>query len=90
MNKIVEFDNQYHIILAVPSDAVSIALQITFVDQDGLQTAIHTLTAEELHQARQDFLTEVGDDDYDVRYVLTEKGKQWLEQMRASDEAGEV
>lgn len=75
-------DAENHIILAIPPNTVHLDICATCICEDGktIQCGI-TLYGDELAKARQDFLDEVGDDDYGAFYALAEKGREELAQL---------
>lgn len=81
-----EIDGDSHIILAIPRDTARLKVEATLFDKDGrLHVCEIVLGTEDIRKARQDFLDNVGDDDYDARYVLTDEGRRLLEQMKSGE-----
>ncbi len=83
-NQQIELD-EMNVIIRIPTDAATIDLTAHILDED--QKVINVtrhFTVDEVRRARQDFLDNVdGGDDYDARYVLTEEGKRYLEELKA-------
>lgn len=82
---------EMNVILKIPKEAIGVDLNVKFVRDDQIVTAMRTLGIGEIFEARRDFLDNVEDgDDYDARYCITEKGLKYLEElerMRSDDEA---
>lgn len=74
---------QMNIFLPIPTESVCIEIIAQFLDKDGkLKKVRTTLSASEIRQKRQDFLDNVEfGDDYDGKFVITEEGKRYLEEM---------
>ena len=74
---------EVNIILRIPENAASLEVCASLVDDDGkLMKVKKKLSVQDIFKARQDFLENVEDgDDYDARYVLTEEGKAYLEEL---------
>ena len=72
-----------NVIMKIPKNSAKITIIAWIIDKDGeLQKCSKTLMPDDIRAARQDFLDNVeGGDDYDARYVLTEKGREYLEQL---------
>lgn len=81
----IELD-QHFIFMSIPEDTVALSITATLLDDNGNPYQVHSkMTASDIFQARKDFLDHVEDGDYfddDVRFVLTEKGREWLEQRK--------
>lgn len=80
--KEIELD-EINIIVKIPKDAARITINAVVLDNDGSPLGVSkTLNPEDIRQARQDFLDNVEDgDDYDALVVLTDAGREWLEQQ---------
>ena len=80
--KEIELD-EINIIVKIPKDAARITINAVVLDDDGSPLGVSkTLNPEDIRQARQDFLDNVEDgDDYDSLVVLTDAGREWLEQQ---------
>lgn len=72
---------QINIIMQIPKEAVSLEITAQMIGPDGkLMKVKKMLSILEIQEAREDFLSNVEDgDDYDVRYVITDEGRAWLE-----------
>lgn len=81
-DKIVELQ-EVNIILRIPENAASLEVSASLVDVNGKLVKVKKkLSVQDIFKARQDFLDNVEDgDDYDARYVLTEEGKAYLEEL---------
>ena len=77
----VELD-EYNLIIKIPRESIKLEIKAVFLDDnDELTTVYKTLKLCDIQEARKDFLENVEDgDDYDARYVLTDKGREWLEE----------
>lgn len=75
---------EINVIMKIPVGSAFIKMQVTMVDAQGNVSEVETMySTEEIRQMRQDFLDNVEcGDEYDARYVLTEKGRQYLEELR--------
>ena len=82
--------NETNIILKIPENAASLTVIANMVDSDGkLMKVQKTLSVQDIFKARQDFLDNVeGGDDYDAKFVLTEEGKAYLEQLLEEKSVG--
>lgn len=70
------------IIITVPEDATDVIIKAFLPNEDGSMTAYQSyMNTETIAKARRDFVEMVGDDDYDVRYTLTDKGRELLEKL---------
>lgn len=84
--EIVDLD-EINIILKIPKDAARIELVVHMFDDEGEHMKFKkVLGANDIRDARQDFLDNVEDgDDYDARYVITEAGLEYLEALKRGD-----
>ena len=90
LQKIMEVE-EINVILRIPRSAASVTINAVLVDEDDNPVKLkHRLSAEDIRAARQAFLDNVEDgDDYDVRYVLTDEGRAYLEElMKTGGESG--
>ena len=78
--------NEINIFAKIPENTARLTLTVQYFDDDGNpQKAQKVMNAEDIRHARKDFLDYVEDgDDYDARYVITEEGKRWLEELERS------
>lgn len=85
-NKIVELE-EMNIILRIPKSAASVTVNAVLIDENDKTVKVsRRLSAEDIRSARQDFLDNVENgDDYDAHYVLTDEGREYLEQLKAGD-----
>lgn len=74
---------EMNIILKVPKSAAALNVSAVLLKTDGkTQKVEKRMNTQELYKARQDFLDNVDfGDDYDGKFVITEKGRQFLEEM---------
>ena len=81
---------EMNIFLRIPKDAVALEVTASLLAEDGkLMKVSKKLAVSDIRDQRQDFLDNVEDgDDYDARYVLTEEGREYLEQLEKSLEEG--
>ena len=84
----LEEEDLEHIIIKIPIATNKLTIESEFIDENGeTRTAEMKLNLRQIHACREDFLDNVEDGDYyDVRYVITEEGKRWLEQFKNDDE----
>ena len=79
---VVETD-QICLIVRVPKNTVAITIEANILDEDmNMNICKSAFPPDVFRKCRQDFLDEVGDDDYDATYVLTEEGKKYLEELK--------
>jgi hypothetical protein len=90
--KEIEVD-EINIILKIPKESVRLVVSATVLDNDGKTMKLEkTLSVSDIMAARKDFLDYVEEgDDYDVRYVLTDKGLEYLKELDGlpEDEGGD-
>lgn len=79
--------NLHSIIIRIPENATKIDLTAYTPDETGEKIVkFHTvLTQQNLKECRKYFEEEVGYEDYDEVYVLTDEGKKYLEEIEGSD-----
>lgn len=81
MNEPIELD-LINIILPIPKETVSMELTAKIMHGNTIQAVSKQFTIGDIHDMRQDFLDNVEDgDEYNVRYVLTEEGERYLEEL---------
>ena len=81
---------EMNILLRIPKDAVALDVTASLLAEDGkLMKVSRKLAVSDIRNQRQAFLDNVEDgDEYDARYVLTDEGREYLEQLEKSLEAG--
>lgn len=87
-----DFDTEIiHIILEIPKETVRLKVDATLLDESGTPYDVFmTMNPSEIREARQDFLENVGlGDDYDGYFVLTDKGREMLENDSACSDIWE-
>lgn len=78
---IVELEEE-SVILRIPKNTVFLKLEATVVDNDGeLRKYRIGMPLEDIKNARTYFEENVGDEDYDAKWILTEEGRRYLEQL---------
>ncbi len=79
---------EMNIFLRIPKEAVALEVTASLLDGDGkIMKVSAQLSVSEIHDRRQDFLDNVEDgDNYDAKYVLTDEGRAYLEQLKNSEE----
>ena len=81
-NKEVNVDT-HPVILWIPKNSIYATMEVTLVDDDGETYKVKTkFNNDALITARKDFNEQVGDDEYYVKYVLTDKGLDLLEGLK--------
>lgn len=81
-NKEVNVDT-HPVILWIPKNSIYATMEVTLVDDDGETYKVKTkFNNDALITARKDFNEQVGDDEYYVRYVLTDKALDLLEGLK--------
>jgi hypothetical protein len=87
-NNEIELEQQ-NVIIKIPVDAVKLTITAKILgDNDTLQTVSADLGLKDIQEARSAFLDNVEfGDDYDAVYVLTEKGRAYLEELERKDDA---
>jgi len=73
-----------NIFLRIPKEAVALEVTSSLLDEDGKVMKVSTkLSVSDIREKRQDFLDNVEDgDDYDARYVLTDEGMEYLQNLK--------
>ena len=75
--------DQHPVILWIPKNSIYAKMEVTLVDDDGNTFKVKTkFNNDALITARKDFNEQVGDDEYYVKYVLTDKGLDLLEGLK--------
>ena len=75
--------DSHPVILWIPKNAIHATMEVTLVDDDGETYKVKTkFNNDALITARKDFNEQVGDDEYYVKYVLTDKGLDLLEGLK--------
>lgn len=81
-NKEINVDT-HPVILWIPKNSIYATMEVTLVDDDGETYKVKTkFNNDALITARKDFNEQVGDDEYYVKYVLTDKGLDLLEGLK--------
>ena len=81
-NKEINVDT-HPVILWIPKNSIYVTMEVTLVDDDGETYKVKTkFNNDALITARKDFNEQVGDDEYYVKYVLTDKGLDLLEGLK--------
>lgn len=81
-NKEINVDT-HPVILWIPKNSIYATMEVTLVDDDGETFKVKTkFNNDALITARKDFNEQVGDDEYYVKYVLTDKGLDLLEGLK--------
>ena len=71
------------IIIRIPKDSAHLNINASIVGTDGETKKVSlNWSVSDIFEARKDFIDNVGDDDYDARYVLTDEGRAYLEELR--------
>lgn len=71
------------VILWIPKNSIYATMEVTLVDDDGKTFKVKTkFNNDVLVEARKDFNEQVGDDEYYIKYVLTDKGLDMLEGLK--------
>ena len=75
---------EMNIIIKVPKDALKVTIKVQVPGYDGeIIKAKKKLLKTDIDAARKDFLDNVEDgDDFNAKYVVTEKGKEYLKQLQ--------
>ena len=81
---------EMNIFLRIPKDAVALEVTASLLAEDGkVMMVSKKLAVSDIRDQRQAFIDNVEDgDDYDARYVLTDEGRDYLEQLKKSLEEG--
>ena len=82
--KYVELD-EMDIMLRVPADACALELTAIMMDENHKTYEVsRVIIPAALFRARDNFLKYIGDD-CDVTYKITDKGKEWLEEIKKNN-----
>lgn len=75
---------EINIILRIPKEAVELKVTASLIDDEGQVMKVSTKhPASVIRKMRRAFLDNVmGGDDYDTRYILTEKGLDYLDSLQ--------
>ena len=75
---------QMNIFLPIPTESVCIEVIAKLLDENGkLMKVSTTLSASEIREKCQAFLDNVDfGDDYDGKFVITDKGREYLEELQ--------
>lgn len=86
---------EMNVIMRIPENAASITVEAMVIEDEKAVWVKKRMGLKDITRARQDFLANVEDgDDYDAKFVITDKGREWLEEMErngnfeSSDEYG--
>lgn len=81
-NKEINVDT-HPVILWIPKNSIYATMEVTLVDDDGETFKVKAkYNNDALITARKDFNEQVGDDEYYVKYVLTDKALDLLEGLK--------
>lgn len=77
---------EMNVILRIPKDTMQVEIKclVAGIDVD-VQTVKKKLDVSDIIKARSDFIDNVGDDDYDQQWVLTEKALKELGDINATE-----
>lgn len=74
---------EMNVIFQIPAEAASVTISAVVIKGDKPLKVRKKLNLKDIHQARQDFLDNVDfGDDYDGKFVITEEGRRFLEQLK--------
>lgn len=86
---------EMNVIMRIPENAAAITVEAMVIEEEKAVWVKKRMGLKDITKARQDFLANVEDgDDYDTKFVITEEGRKWLEEMErngnleSSDEYG--
>lgn len=87
--KTIELE-EMNIFLRIPKEAVALEVTASLLDPDGKLMKVKTsLSVSDIRDRRQDFLDNVDlGDDYDARFVLTDEGRAYLEDLERDRQSG--
>ena len=78
---IVELEEE-SVILRIPKNTVFLKIEASVVDYEGVLRRYRiSMPLEDIKNARTYFEENVGDEDYDAKWILTEEGRRYLEQL---------
>ncbi len=79
-HKVVELE-EMNIFLRIPKETVALEVTASLLDGDGkIMKVSAQLSVSDIRNCRQDFLDNVENgDDYNPKYVLTDKGRDYLD-----------
>lgn len=84
---------EMNVILRIPTEAISVTVTAKVIEKDSgdLLEVGRKLTTQDIFKARTDFLDYVdGGDDYDAKFVITDEGRRWLEEMQKQKQTEEA
>lgn len=80
--KTIELEDM-NIFMKIPKEAVALEVTASLLVDGKVQKVSKKLSVSDIRDRRQDFLDNVEDgDDYDARYVLTEEGMAYLQELQ--------
>lgn len=74
---------EQNIILKIPKGTfhLEVTAYLPQVKDGKITKAFHEFNQDEIFEMRRNFLDNLINDDYDATYVLTEEGKEWLDEL---------
>lgn len=76
---------EVNIILKIPAEAFALVVEGTILGKKGKPQKVEKkLNLEEIREARQAFVDNIGDD-YDAKYVITEEGRRYLDSLQREE-----
>ena len=80
---------EQNIIMLIPPNTVHLSVTATVMNPDGETfKCVANYGPSDIFDMRKAFLDNLYDDDYDAVYTLTDKGREWLEQLEKERENG--
>ena len=79
--EIITLDENY-IMITIPKNTYQLEIIATTTNENGETLKVKKyLNTEEIFEARKNFQDNIGDD-WDATYIVTDKGRKWMEEMR--------
>lgn len=74
--------DEMNVIMRIPERAVAVTVNVTILENGEQVSVSKEMDIVDIRKAREDFLSNVEfGDDYDARFVLTEEGKKYLDEV---------
>lgn len=70
-----------YVIMPIPRAVTKLKMKCKVIHEGKKHDVVADFNIEDIQQFRKDFLDNVGDDEFNVRYTLTDKGSEILKEM---------
>ena len=73
-----------YVIMPIPRAATKLKMKCKVIYEGEKHDVVADFNIEDIQQFRKDFLDNVGDDEFHIRYTLTDKGREMMNKMLES------